>query len=85
MNINKNSGEQKKKPLKPHDAKWQSSRRVFLSYPHTHDRLLYSSVSSSPVDNGLRYQDISCLIAIVFVAITSVMTTSAANFFFCLE
>ena len=28
-------------PCKPHDAKGLSSRRIFLSHPHTHDRFLY--------------------------------------------
>ena len=28
---------------KPRDAKQQSSGWMFLSYPHTHDRFLYSS------------------------------------------
>ena len=27
---------------KPRDAKRRSSGRIFLSYPHTHDRFLYS-------------------------------------------
>ena len=29
---------------KPCDAKRRSSGQIFLSYPHTHDRFLYSSV-----------------------------------------
>ena len=27
---------------KPRDAKWGSSRQIFLSYSHTHDKFLYS-------------------------------------------
>ena len=30
---------------KPRDAKRWSSRQIFLSYPHTHDRFLYSQLA----------------------------------------
>ena len=29
---------------KPHDAKWLSSGRIFLSYPHTHDIFLIYTI-----------------------------------------
>ena len=38
---------------KPRDAKRRSSGRIFLFYPHTHDRLLYSDVPS--VARGLTF------------------------------
>ena len=38
---------------KPRDAKRRSSGRIFLSYPHTHNRFLYSIIVEM-VNSGLQ-------------------------------
>ena len=37
---------------KPRDAKRRSSGRIFLSYPHAHDRFLYGLCYTPDVDEG---------------------------------
>ena len=53
LKMNKNSGDKQNNKLfvprnhrlssldKPRDAKRRTSGRIFLSYPHTHERVLY--------------------------------------------
>ena len=40
---------------KPRDAKRRSSGLIFLSYPHTHDRFLYSTLETKHLKKELSY------------------------------
>ena len=74
----KNSGEQEKESIihvrsvppghhlsslvKPRDAKPRSSGRIFLSYPHTHDRFLFSHMGKNSGNHYLTHLNHSIIL-----------------------